>query len=160
VFKEFAERTEAISLPEPGTTTALEFSDGKIMLGMATSLEAITYERILETVGQDRFRNLVGESDIVALVDWTMVSGMTDILTSVLERVLPKLREAAAPKFFFDLADPAKRSPGNADLSDEAAGVSNDGAKSENADIAASAGNGKRRTLSYLHRLAGRYLMY
>jgi hypothetical protein len=36
-------------------------------------------------------------------------------------------------------------SPGNADLSDEAAGVSNDGAKSENADIAASAGNGKRR---------------
>jgi hypothetical protein len=37
-------------------------------------------------------------------------------------------------------------SPGNAGLSDEAAGVSNDGAKSENADIAASAGNGKRRT--------------
>jgi hypothetical protein len=36
-------------------------------------------------------------------------------------------------------------SPGNADLSDEAAGVSNDEAKSENADIAASAGNGKRR---------------
>ena len=35
-------------------------------------------------------------------------------------------------------------SPGNADLSDEAAGVSNDGAKSENADIAASGGNGKR----------------
>jgi hypothetical protein len=36
-------------------------------------------------------------------------------------------------------------SPGNADLSDEAAGVSNDGAKSENVDIAASAGNAKRR---------------
>jgi hypothetical protein len=39
-------------------------------------------------------------------------------------------------------------SPGNAGLSDEAAGVSNDGAKSENADIAASAENGKRRALS------------
>jgi HD domain len=37
------------------------------------------------------------------------------------------------------------QSPGNADLSDEAAGVSNDGAKSQNADIAASAGNAKRR---------------
>src|SRR5260221_13493119 len=36
-------------------------------------------------------------------------------------------------------------SPGNAGLSDEAAGVSNDGAKSENADIAASAVTGKRR---------------
>jgi hypothetical protein len=50
-------------------------------------------------------------------------------------------------------------SPGNAGLSDGAARVSNDGAKSENADIAASAGNGKHRTLSYLHRPAGRYLM-
>ena len=42
-------------------------------------------------------------------------------------------------------------SPGNADLSDEAAGVSNDGAKLENAEnaenagSAASAGSGKRR---------------
>jgi hypothetical protein len=34
---------------------------------------------------------------------------------------------------------------GNADLSDEAAGASNDRAKSENADIAASAGNRTRR---------------
>jgi len=109
VFKEFAERTEAISLAEPGATTALEFSDGKIMLSMATSLDAVTYERILETVGQDRFRNLVRESDIVAFVDWTMVSRMTDILTSVLERVLPRLSKTATPKFFFDLADPAKR---------------------------------------------------
>jgi len=48
---------------------------------------------------------------------------------------------------------------GNADLSDEAAGVSNDGAKLENADIAASAGNAKRQTLSYIHRLAGRSLI-
>jgi hypothetical protein len=52
---------------------------------------------------------LVGESDIVAFVDWTMVSGMTDILTNVLERVLPRLSKTATPKFFFDLADPAKR---------------------------------------------------
>jgi hypothetical protein len=76
---------------------------------MATSLDAITYERILETVGEDRFRILVGESDVVAFVDWTMVSRMTDILTCILERVLPKLSKTSAPKFFFDLADPAKR---------------------------------------------------
>ena len=33
VFEEFAEKTDAISLTEPGITTALEFKDGKIMLG-------------------------------------------------------------------------------------------------------------------------------
>src|SRR5260221_10782789 len=51
----------------------------------------------------------------------------------------------------------ASHSPGNADLSNEAAGVSNDGAKSENADIAAS---GKRRAPSDLPQPAERYLMY
>jgi hypothetical protein len=44
-------------------------------------------------------------------------------------------------------------SPGNADLSDEAAGVSNDGAKSENADIAASAGNGNAERQLVRHSL-------
>jgi hypothetical protein len=68
--------------------------------------------------------------------------------------------ENATQHFVLGYFPMSLRSPGNADLSDEAAGVSNDGAKSENADIAASAGNGKRRALSYLHRPAGRYLMY
>jgi hypothetical protein len=54
----------------------------------------------------------------------------------------------------------ASHSPGNADLSNEAAGVSNDGAKSENADIAASAESGKRRAPSDLLQPAERYLMY
>ena len=41
VFEEFAQKTEAISLTEPGITTALEFKDGKIMLGNMVSLEIL-----------------------------------------------------------------------------------------------------------------------
>jgi hypothetical protein len=109
VFKELAERTRAISLAEPGSTTAIEFADGKIMFGTGTSLDDVTYERILETVGEDRLRDLIRESNIVAFVDWTMVPRMTDILTNVRDRILPQLAKTAVPKFFFDLADPTKR---------------------------------------------------
>ena len=41
VFEEFARKTQAISLAEPGITTALEFKDGKLMLGNTRSLEEI-----------------------------------------------------------------------------------------------------------------------
>jgi pfkB family carbohydrate kinase len=109
LFKELAERTRAISLAEPGSTTAIEFSDGKIMFGTATSLHDVTYDRILEAVSEDRFRDLIGESNIVAFVDWTMIPRMTDILTNILERILPQLSKTNGPKFFFDLADPTKR---------------------------------------------------
>jgi ketohexokinase len=109
VFKELAERTRAISLAEPGSTTAIEFADGKIMFGTATSLDDVTYERILEIAGEDRFRDLVREANIVAFVDWTMVPQMTDILINILERILPQLAKTDVPKFFFDLADPTKR---------------------------------------------------
>ena len=37
VFDEFARKTSAISLCEPGITTALEFKDGKVMLGNTLS---------------------------------------------------------------------------------------------------------------------------
>src|SRR5690606_23850616 len=44
VFSEFAKRSQAVSIAEPGLTTAAEFSDGKIMFGRTVSLDAITFD--------------------------------------------------------------------------------------------------------------------
>ena len=52
VFEEFAVKTDAISLTEPGITTALEFKDGKIMLGNMVSLEEIDYNQIIQAAGE------------------------------------------------------------------------------------------------------------
>jgi len=44
IFFEFAQRAEVHSIAEPGYTDALEFEDGKIMLGKLQSLKQVNWE--------------------------------------------------------------------------------------------------------------------
>ena len=46
VFAEFAKRAEVHSIAEPGYTDALEFEDGKIMLGKHQSLKQMNWDNI------------------------------------------------------------------------------------------------------------------
>lgn len=115
VFADFAQRTDAVSLTDPGVTHALEFADGKLMLGTMTSLDAITYARMLEVMGEGAFLDALSRADLIGLVNWTMIPNMTSLFSKLLDFALPNLgpREDGRA-FFFDLADPAKRS--DADL--------------------------------------------
>jgi hypothetical protein len=110
VFLDFASRAEVVSLCDPATTTAVEFNDGKLMLGQLRSLDAITLETIEQATGAERFRTLLATSDLVALVNWTMIPNMTSVLRALVTEVLPALPARAGRIFFFDLADPEKRS--------------------------------------------------
>ncbi|MGC6423553.1 MAG: PfkB family carbohydrate kinase [Lentimonas sp.] len=110
VFAEFAKRTNAISITDPGVTHAAEFNDGKIMFGSMSSLDEINYDHLIEKVGVDTLIEIFSESDSIGMVNWTMIPFLTDVFRAFIEKVLP----AAAPNperiFFFDLADPEKRS--------------------------------------------------
>jgi hypothetical protein len=108
LFAPFAKRTQAISLCNPGVTHALEFPDGKLMLGETTSVEEISYARILAAVGEGVFLDLLARSNLIALVNWTMIPNMTAIFEDLLTKALPNL-DNRPRHFFFDLADPAKR---------------------------------------------------
>lgn len=110
VFHDFASRAEVVSLCDPATTIAVEFQDGKLMLGQLRSLDTITLETIDSVMGAEKFRSALAEVDLVSLVNWTMIPNMTAILRSLLEEVLPELPEREGRIFFFDLADPEKRS--------------------------------------------------
>ena len=110
VFEEFAEKTQAISLTEPGITTALEFKDGKLMLGNMVSLEGIDYNQIIQAAGEGPFIDLLSKCDLVSIVNWTMIPKMTSILQEFADKVLPNLPPRETRAFFFDLTDPAKRS--------------------------------------------------
>ncbi len=112
VFQDFAAKTETVSLCVPATTTAIEFDDGKLMLGQLRSLDSITLPLIEEIMGATRFRAELAAADLVALVNWTMIPNMTGIFRDLLARVLPDLPPRPrdeARSFFFDLADPEKR---------------------------------------------------
>jgi hypothetical protein len=110
VFKPLADRaTKTISLGGAATTDALEFSDGKLMLGKLLPMERVTYKTIVEKMGVDLLKQVLSESDAVAMVNWTMTLGMTDIWHRIAADILPTLKRSTRPLIFIDLADPAKR---------------------------------------------------
>lgn len=113
VLQEFARQTEAVSICEPGITHAAEFEDGKIMFGSITSMESITYERIIEVMQEGMFFDLLSRAHLQAWVNWTMIPYMSSFFSALLDRVLPSLNSLEPRQFFFDLADPAKRSRGD-----------------------------------------------
>jgi sugar/nucleoside kinase (ribokinase family) len=108
VFAEFAQRAEIHSIAEPGYTDAMEFEDGKIMLGKHQSLKQMTWENIKGRFGQDKFTTKFGSADLVGFVNWTMLTAMSDIWAAVLREICPGLK-GPRRKLFIDLADPEKR---------------------------------------------------
>ena len=106
VFAPLAAQATLISVGNPGRTDALEFRDGKLMLGKLNTIADVNWERLLEVVGAERLRALVTEADLVACTNWTMLTEMDGILDG-LTALVP---EGTATRFFFDLADPEKRS--------------------------------------------------
>jgi len=114
VFEDFAKRTSAVSIANPGITNALEFEDGKLLLGEMAGLDDVTLPRILDVMGEGAFLDAVSRADLIALVNWTMVPNMSSLLEDMLTRILPNLGPRESGRyFFFDLTDPAKRSPGD-----------------------------------------------
>ncbi|MEX2044596.1 MAG: PfkB family carbohydrate kinase [Opitutus sp.] len=113
VFASMAARARTISLCDAAHTTALEFTDGKLLLGTMRSLDEVTFARILEVMGGQALQAELAQASIVALVNWTMIPNMTAILAELTRSVLPKIPAAPNRIFFFDLADPEKRSVGD-----------------------------------------------
>jgi sugar/nucleoside kinase (ribokinase family) len=112
VFVDFAKRAQVHSIAEPGYTDALEFEDGKIMLGKHQSLKQMNWENIKSRFGQDKFAAKLGSADLVGFVNWTMLAHMSDIWSVVLREVCPKMN-GPRRKLFIDLADPEKRTRGD-----------------------------------------------
>src|ERR1700677_1063229 len=84
VFEPFSKRAEVHSIAEPGHTDALEFEDGKIMLGKHYPLKEITWENIQTRFGRDRFAAKFETSDLVGFVNWTMLPYMSDLWAALL----------------------------------------------------------------------------
>lgn len=108
VFKEMTRRAEVHSICDVCTTDALEFEDGKLLLGKTVNLNEVTWENIQKRFGRNQFASKFQKSDLVGFVNWTMVPCMSDLWKSLLKELCPKLK-GPRRKVFFDLADPEKR---------------------------------------------------
>lgn len=109
-FAELAARAKIHSIAEPGLTEALEFDDGKLMLGKQETLKDVNWHNLVERVGKERLITLFSGSDLIALQSWTMLPLMSEIWEHVLAEICPKLTAGKSSRIiFFDLADPEKR---------------------------------------------------
>ncbi|MCC7388751.1 MAG: hypothetical protein IT431_08265 [Phycisphaerales bacterium] len=126
IYEPFAARCEeVVPLAAPAHTDALEFEDGKIMLGKTAPVQAVTWERLVERVGLEGLRARCARSRLIGIVNWTLCGGVQGIWEGLIDHVLPTLGEQrgeqAGPKVprpeeterrrrvFIDLSDPAKR---------------------------------------------------
>ncbi len=109
VFKEFAEQCQkVISIADPGHTDALEFGDGKVMLGKLMSLNDVNWKNLHDMLGDEGIADMFANVHLVATVNWTMTPYMNEIWEGI-EHVVPKAEGSDKPLFFVDLADPEKR---------------------------------------------------
>jgi hypothetical protein len=106
VFHALRDKAVLYSVGNPGRTDALEFQDGKLMLGKLDTIKDMCWQRLEDVIGTERFRKLILEAHLVACTNWTMLTEMGEILENLIKMVPP----GAPVRFFFDLADPEKRS--------------------------------------------------
>ncbi|MCL2417584.1 MAG: hypothetical protein FWD02_06625 [Bacteroidales bacterium] len=112
VFQPMADKAKAVhSLCGAGLTDALEFEDGKLMLGKHATLKDITWTACKEALGgAEGIAKLINKCQLFGMENWTMLPYMSDIWEGMINEVFPLLVDRAEkPIAFFDLADPEKR---------------------------------------------------
>lgn len=109
IYQPFADRCrEVLPIAAPAHTDALEFEDGKIMLGKTANVQAVTWQRLTERVGLDGLRQRCADCRLLGIVNWTLCGGVQGIWEGLIAHVLPD--PATRPeRVFIDLSDPAKR---------------------------------------------------
>ena len=113
VFSDLQKKAALISLGNPTETHALEFDDGKVMLCSTRNHEKITFAALEKVLGDAAgLKKTIEAADLVALANWTMIPGMTEIFRRLVAEVLPTIdagKGSGGRVAFFDLADPEKR---------------------------------------------------
>ena len=108
IFAEFARRVEAYPVCDPGFTDAVEFGNGKLMLGKYAHMTHFDAGMVQEAIDDDDLRELVVRSKLFGFTNWTMLPGCESVY-ELLVSLIPERGAAKRPFVFVDFADPAKR---------------------------------------------------
>jgi len=107
IYKDFSTQCkQVISLANPGHTDALEFNDGKVMLGKLSDLGRVNWLNLLQMYGENNLADMLKQTELIAFTNWTMLPEMNSLLFGF-SQLLNKL--TLRPKVYIDLADPTKR---------------------------------------------------
>ncbi|HHE37853.1 MAG TPA: carbohydrate kinase family protein [Candidatus Cloacimonetes bacterium] len=107
LFKDFVRNCEnVISLTDPGHTDALEFDDGKVMLGKINKLTEVNWKNLLQHISKDELKKKFESLSLIGITNWSSLPEMNSIIKG-LNEICSEISHR--PTVFFDLADPKKR---------------------------------------------------
>src|SRR5215212_337745 len=69
VFEEFAKKAHVVSIGEPGHTDALEFEDGKLMLGKLMPLHDVNWDNLMSRLGKEKLKELMDGAKLIGMVN-------------------------------------------------------------------------------------------
>lgn len=112
VFDDFIARCEKVfPVAAPALSDACEFSDGKVIIGKTAAQDEVSWQRVVDAVGGvEKLIGMFDDASLFAPMNWSMLTGMTEIWRRIASDVLPKVPQNKRPAIFIDLADPTKRS--------------------------------------------------
>lgn len=113
LFEPMASRClRVIPLGPSAHSDALEFNDGKIILGKHENLKNVNFQNLLKAVSSKELTSLLDQAKLFVSANWTMLPMMNLLWKYLVEEVIPQLsvRPTENPRYLFvDIADPAKR---------------------------------------------------
>ena len=108
LFRPLQEKGIALhSFAPPGLTDALEFTDGKLLLGDMGEFNTLTIEEALHRLPTKLIPSLLSTAEMLVTVNWTMMPLVEQFWDYLLDK--KHLLHNNRPGLFVDLADPAKR---------------------------------------------------
>jgi hypothetical protein len=108
-FEDLNKSCHLISLGDPAETIALEFRDGKLILSELSSLDSLDWEKVRSVSDENCLSDILNDSYLFALVDWCNLKHATEIWEGLLKEFV-SVSNKNNRIFFFDLADPSKKS--------------------------------------------------
>lgn len=99
---------EVFTLEVSGHSDALEFSDGKIILGKLSHITQLKADTVVKKLGKEKLLQLLDRSALFISANWTMMPMMNGLWEYIIKEILPNL-SVKKRYLFVDLADPTKR---------------------------------------------------
>lgn len=109
VLKNMSSNCSLYSFAEPGTSTAHEFNDGKMLIAQMGAVNESGWEKIVDLIGFDTLVSLYQESQLICILNWSEIDVSTDIWKGLLKTILPSYKTEQKQVAFFDLSDCSKR---------------------------------------------------
>ena len=106
VFKDIAPNCHIIPVALPGTCTALEFTDGKVMLALNGEINEMTWELVSQRAGVDKLIYEFNKAKLIGLFNWSETPMAGDIWNGIFQEILPHIDKDK--QVIFDFSDCAR----------------------------------------------------